>query len=291
MSLDNQEQLEAELISSESEAEDLDFSQRQSESVFDEIKRVEEQTLAELEDNRNEVQEDIDGIKADILLPKWSTAPLVILAAASVIRPEATIMNIAATVGGGAVTMTSNPSISDSVNGQILVLRGSHATDTITLTDGNGMQLNGNITLGLNDTITLYYDAVVTNDWIELSRSDNLGLVLSGTYTPTLSNTTNVAASTARLSSYMRVGDVVTVAGQLDIDPTAGAATLLGISLPIASDFATVYQLGGVASSTTIVNESAGIEADSTNNRASLKYVAVDTTNHTMTFTFTYQVI
>ena len=286
MSLNN-EQLEAELISSEVE----DDVSLQRENLFDEIKRVEEETLSQLDANKNENQEDIDGIKADILLPKWSTSPKVILAAGSVIKPESTVMNITATVGGGAVTLTSNPSIADGINGQILVLRGSHATDTVTLTDGNGMQLNGSITLATNDTITLYYDAVITNDWIELSRSDNLSLTLSGTYTPTLSNTTNVAASTPRLSSYIRVGDVVTVAGQLDIDPTAGAATLLGISLPIASAFTTVYQLGGVASSTTITNESAGIEADATNDRASLKYVAVDTTNHTMTFTFTYSVI
>ena len=221
----------------------------------------------------------------------FTVAPLVYLAAGSIIRPSATVMNIAATSGGGAVTLTSNPSIADGINGQLLVLRGNSATDIITLTDGNGMQLNESITLGLNDTITLYYDGVVTNDWIELNRSDNLGLVLSGTYTPTLSNTTNVAASTPRLSSYMRVGEVVTVSGQLDIDPTATGTILLGISLPIASNLATAYQLGGVASSVAIVNECAGIEGDATNNRASLRYVAVDTSNHTMTFTFTYIII
>ena len=49
----------------------------------------------------------------------------------------------------------------------------------------------------------------------------------------------------------MRVGDVVTVSGQFDIDPTTPAvATLLGISLPIASAFTTAYQLGGTAFAT-----------------------------------------
>lgn len=112
-----------------------------------------------------------------------------------------------------------------------------------------------------------------------------------GTYTPTLTNTTNVAASTARQCTYMRVGSVVTVAGQLDIDPTAAGATLLGISLPIASALTTAYQLGGTACATGIAGMSAGIEADATNDRASLKYTAVDITNQTMTFQFTYEVL
>jgi hypothetical protein len=113
----------------------------------------------------------------------------------------------------------------------------------------------------------------------------------AGTYTPTLTNTTNISASTARKSQWLRIRNTVTVSGQVDIDPTAVGAVLLGISLPIASNFGTVYELAGVASSMNIVNESAGIEADATNDTASLRYVAVDVSNHPMTFTFTYEVI
>lgn len=124
--------------------------------------------------------------------------------------------------------------------------------------------------------------------WFVLSSN----LETSGTYTPTLTNTTNISASTARLCTYARVKDSVTVSGQFDIDPTAAGAVLLGISLPIASALTTAYQLGGVASSTgTTPTESAGIEADATNDRASVKYVAADLSNHTMTFTFTYQLL
>lgn len=113
----------------------------------------------------------------------------------------------------------------------------------------------------------------------------------SGTYTPTLTNTTNVAASTARLCNYIRIGNICTVAGQLDIDPTAPGAVLLGISLPIPSAFTTAFQLGGVASALAVAGESAGLRADATNDRASLEYVAVDTTNHTLTFNFQYEII
>jgi len=41
----------------------------------------------------------------------------------------------------------------------------------------------------------------------------------------------------------------------------------------------------------TTPTESAGIQGDATNDRASLQYVAADTSNHTMTYQFTYQVL
>lgn len=130
-----------------------------------------------------------------------------------------------------------------------------------------------------------YY--VVSKDWHIWSKNDTA----SGTYTPTLTNTTNISASTSRLATYVRIGNVVTVSGQVDIDPTATGAVLLGLSLPIASNFTTVYQLGGASSSFGIANESYGMEADSTNDRASVKNTAVSTANHTVTYTFTYQLI
>lgn len=111
-----------------------------------------------------------------------------------------------------------------------------------------------------------------------------------GTYTPTLSNTTNVASSTASVCHYMRVGSVVTVSGAVTIDVTAATATLLGMSLPIASNFSASTQLGGVASTYdgVAVNEVAEIIGDSTNDRASIRFYAVATTARTWRFTFTY---
>lgn len=112
------------------------------------------------------------------------------------------------------------------------------------------------------------------------------------TYTPTLTNSANLAASTARQCTYFRVGNAVTVSGQVDIDPTTTATlTTLGISLPIASNFTTAFQAGGSASAIGVADASAGIQSDATNDRATLQYVCTDVTNHTLTFTFTYQVL
>lgn len=113
----------------------------------------------------------------------------------------------------------------------------------------------------------------------------------SGVYTPTLTNVTNLAASTARQATYMQVGNTVTVTGQVDVDPTAAGATRLGISLPIASIFTTAFQLGGTAAAKAVAGQVAAIEADTTNFRAQMEWVAVDTANRTMSYQFTYQVL
>jgi len=93
------------------------------------------------------------------------------ITSSTVIKPLATVVFVQGS--GGAVTIANNPSIMDGLNGQILVIIGQSDVNTVTLTDGNGMRLAGNVTLGQYDTITLIFDAVVSNDWIELCRSNN----------------------------------------------------------------------------------------------------------------------
>ena len=116
----------------------------------------------------------------------------------------------------------------------------------------------------------------------------------AGTYTPTLYNTTNVAASTAYACQYLRVGTVVTVSGRVDIDVTTTATdTVLGISLPIASNFANNGELAGTAVQDigAAVKECGYIRADTTNDRAYLGLQSVGISNYAWYFHFTYQVI
>lgn len=119
-----------------------------------------------------------------------------------------------------------------------------------------------------------------------------LAVLTSGTYTPTLTNVANLAASTAFLCQYMRVNNVVTVSGRVDVDPTTAATdTQLGISLPIASNFANAFECGGTAWAPTLTSEGAAILADPVNDRAVMQWKAVDVTNAARYFSFTYQVI
>jgi hypothetical protein len=120
------------------------------------------------------------------------------------------------------------------------------------------------------------------------------GNIFSGTYTPTLTNTTNIAASTAYVTGYFRVGNMVTVAGRVNIDPTAAStASELRISLPIASNFANNQNLGGVGAIATGVAEvsSGGILADATNDEARFLFTSGGTAARDYYFTFSYQVL
>jgi hypothetical protein len=118
----------------------------------------------------------------------------------------------------------------------------------------------------------------------------------SGTYTPTITNTTNVSSSTARVSYYTRVGDIVTVHGWVALTTTSNEnTTVVGISLPIASNFSAFEQLSG--SGNNYVSASGGqvgkIEADATNDRATLTfypYFGAGGSIETQ-FTFSYRVI
>jgi len=114
-----------------------------------------------------------------------------------------------------------------------------------------------------------------------------------GVYTPTLTNVTNLDASTAYECQWQQIENTVVVSGRVDVDPTAGAATELGISLPPSypSVFTAVGQCAGTAAAPGIAGQSAAILGDITNSRASLQWVAVDTTNQAMYFTFTYRII
>lgn len=114
----------------------------------------------------------------------------------------------------------------------------------------------------------------------------------AGTYTPTLTNVANLAASTAYECQYLRVGNTVTVSGKVDIDPTlAATSTQLGISLPVASNIGAAEDCSGVAFASGIAGQGAAILGDAANDRAQLQYVSADVSNQAMFFTFTYQVI
>lgn len=136
----------------------------------------------------------------------------------------------------------------------------------------------------------IFYAATgLTNaDWLPLSG------VLSGEYTPTLDNASNISASTAYPFQYTRVGNVVSVFGRVEIDATAAATTLLHLTIPITSN------LGGdgdaVGHATSWRTGSAGIEsavvfADGSIDKVKLLFAAVDVEARDWFVTFAYKVV
>jgi hypothetical protein len=70
----------------------------------------------------------------------------------------------------------------------------------------------------------------------------------SGTYTPTVTASTNAASASAVGDfTYIRVGTIVNVTGRVTVDPTAANTdTIFTVSLPIASNFSAVQDAAGV---------------------------------------------
>lgn len=161
------------------------------------------------------------------------------------------------------------------------------------------------LTLGSDATGDIYYrtgGAVVrraigsTNDVLTVSGGVPIWQAPGysyGTYTPTLTNVTNISASTAYQCQYMRVGNVVTVSGKVDIDPGAVGLATLGISIPIASALANDFECGGTAGAGTVLGLNGAISADPANDRVELDFtipVAGIITNTSWFFTFTYYI-
>lgn len=96
--------------------------------------------------------------------------------AASTLAASATLTQTAPTHevqgSGGAVTLdTTTPITAGEEDGQLLRLVGAHATNTVTIVaSGTAAGLNGNVTLGLHDSIVLAWDAD-NSTWEEISRS------------------------------------------------------------------------------------------------------------------------
>ncbi len=124
-------------------------------------------------------------------------------------------------------------------------------------------------------------------------KLDNLLTAIAfGTYTPTLTNVANLDASTAYSCQWMRVANIVTVSGRVDIDPTTTLTiTKLGISLPVSSTFAIDRECAGSAFASGIAAQGAAILADTANARAQMEWIASDVTNQPMYFTFSYRIL
>jgi hypothetical protein len=120
------------------------------------------------------------------------------------------------------------------------------------------------------------------------------GTVHSGTYTPSLTNGTNMAASTAQPLQYMRVGNTVIVGGYVGIDTTSAGATTTGMrmSLPVASNFTTSTDAGGAGTAPVGggANDGWNFYANSATDDIQIDGNSMDTAARNLFFTFVYQV-
>lgn len=191
--------------------------------------------------------------------------------------------NVALAVGAGAgITVNA-----DDVALDVAHVRNVDHT-AITLTAGAGLTGGGDISASRTLDVGAGTGITVNANDVALTV-----VTAYGTYTPSLTNTANIDASTAYPCQYLRVGDIVNVSGRVDIDPTANATqTTLNMSLPIASALSasTGYQLCGAAAANK-VQQAAAVYADDANDNAKLDFISTTTLNYAMFFTFQYQII
>lgn len=120
---------------------------------------------------------------------------------------------------------------------------------------------------------------------------------LTGSWTPTITNGANVAASTPNANCfYIRLGAFVLAYGTLEIDPTS-ASTLTGLelSLPVSSNFSSFRQLvGGAqrASGASLPVLNATVTANTTTDAAAFGFTNdTDVASRSWVFWFFYQVV
>ena len=124
------------------------------------------------------------------------------------------------------------------------------------------------------------------------ANASDVPVLASGAYAPAFTNVANLDSTPTGNAQYNRVGNVVTVSGEVSANPTLTATqTTFGISLPVASNFAQTYQCAGVAFCGVIAGMGAAINADVTNDRANVTWVASDPNAQTWSFTFSYLII
>lgn len=128
-----------------------------------------------------------------------------------------------------------------------------------------------------------------------LSQSDGSAwrAYLGGVYTPTATKVTNLDTATAASAQYTRVGNIVTVSGQIAVDATATGQALLRMSLPFTSALTGDGECCGAGT----VFESASsilpvlVGADTTNDQVTMTWVAAGTGAGVLNYTFTYRVV
>lgn len=184
-------------------------------------------------------------------------------------------------IGTGTGVLSLNP------EGNNIAIGGTSATEKLHITGGtirvDGFTTNGNI---------------VTHNATGVFASSTpasivaAGGVVAGTYTPTLTNVTNVTSSTAKNCQYSRSGNIVTVFGSLDVTTTLAVATEVGISLPVASALAATTDANGVANASSAIATNGYLEADATSDRAALKFIGLSVSGAgTIFFSFSYTVL
>lgn len=192
----------------------------------------------------------------------------------------------------GDITLTGLQALT-TLQKRSLKLRNRDSGNNITLAHDSSSSLDQNrfelpagkdFLVGPRQTVELLYDP-------ERKRwSPVIGTMLvSGRYTPSITNGANVASTTARQLHYLRVGDTVHVSGYVTVDPTADDTnTKFEMTLPMAATLSGEGDLAGCGATNNTENDVVPIYANTSSNQAQFDWTAHDTNSQNIFFSFTY---
>ena len=196
-------------------------------------------------------------------------------------------------VSTGASTRTITlPAAANNAGRTLYIVKTDNGAGFVTI-DGNASETIDGVT-----TQTIYYQygtAQIVCDgsaWYTVQP-----ITERGSYTPTVTNLTNMTIGTIRTSYFYRVGNMVTVTFSFDSSTTSGGSTAsaASITIPIASNFTASNQLSGTHSTgdgATITGpESGKLYADATSDYAVCEFKSIGTASRAFVGTFTYVIL
>lgn len=116
--------------------------------------------------------------------------------------------------------------------------------------------------------------------------------IASGTWTPTVAGVINVdSTAVVGVGMYMRIGDVVTAAVRVTIDPTAAGATTISLSAPVSTTFSAVESANGIAAGIagSVIDEG-GVQAQAATDDVLVSFEASSALNTSVVIHFTHLV-
>jgi hypothetical protein len=237
-----------------------------------------------------------------------------VLSGAGALRLNAYGAGVLSTDGSGNVTTgaIAQSDVTDLV-GDLAGKVGTTGNETIagekTFTD----DIIANGTGGITTEVTRFTASGFLNQLVSPALANNVVTVLpplggdlattsdlqaqasSGTYTPTVTNSTNVTANTPASCNYFRVGNAVTVSGYVNLTTNlATAYSAANISLPISSNLGASTDLSGVGQVEAGDSDAKSITliANTSGDTALLSIISGAASDTPIIhFTFTYRVI
>lgn len=146
---------------------------------------------------------------------------------------------------------------------------------------------------GINSAGRLYGKAIDVghNNGANVAGTTNQ-YIASGTWTPTVTDEGNVSALSTGGCQYLRVGNVVSFSGFVNVTPASGGASCyLSFTVPINSAFAGYENACGSGCDAGGLNEAVALYATGTPNRIFMRFYAATTTPRAISFSGCYLII